>query len=305
MSTYDKQIERIAKKIFVQGKSNEGKPIRARWDSDGAPAYARSVLNERMEFYGECPFPTFRKLGYKTPIWEILWFWQLKSNKVDDLRKLNGTDKTVWDQWEQEDGTIGKSYGWQLGNKKRPMNVMDIDHEQLGYEKYDGKTIDGEHYLMLDQVDHVIQTLLNNPYSNQIKTTLWCVEDIPEMALPPCMYETHWQVWDEKLHLTVNIRSNDMPLGNPFNTFQMYVIQRMIAQVIGREHGTLVFNIDNAHIYDRHEEQMKEMIRRTTFRTPTLWVNPEVKNFYDFTIDDFKLLDYDSGEPIKFEDIAV
>src|SRR5690348_10338906 len=112
MSTYDEQIIRITERIFMHGKSNEGKPIRARWDSDGSPAYARSVLNERMEFYGECPFPTLRKLGYKTPIWEMLWIWQKKSNIVDDLRKLNGTDKTVWDQWEQEDGTIGKAYGW-------------------------------------------------------------------------------------------------------------------------------------------------------------------------------------------------
>ncbi|AGY48750.1 thymidylate synthase [Bacillus phage Staley] len=305
MSTYDEQIVRITNRIFTEGKSNEGKPIRARWDSDGSPAYARSVLNERMVFNGECPFPTLRQLGYKTPIWEFLWMWQKKSNRLDDLRELTGKQKTIWCEWEQEDGTIGKSYGWQLANKKRPVYAGQIDTTQLDKGLYPGKVIDGKPHLMLDQVDHLIQSLIFNRYSNQIKTTLWCVEDIPGMALPPCMYETHWQTWEEKLHLTVNIRSNDMPIGNPFNTFQMYVLQRMIAQVVGMEVGTLVFNIDNAHIYNRHEEQMKEMIQREQFKTPTLWVNPEVKNFYDFTISDFKLLDYESGDPIKFEDIAV
>jgi thymidylate synthase len=303
MSTYDEQIVRITNRIFTEGKSNEGKPIRARWDSDGSPAYARSVLNERMVFNGECPFPTLRKLGYKTPIWEMLWIWQKKSNIVADLRELNGTDKTVWDQWEQEDGTIGRAYGWQLANKYRMFNIKDVRTRDLEQGKELDIAPDGT--IWLDQVDTLVHSLRTNRYSNQIKTTLWSVSDIDFMALPPCVYETHWQTWDEKLHLTVNIRSNDMPPGNPFNCFQYYVLQRMIAQVVGMEVGTLVFNIDNAHIYNRHEEQMLEMIQRPQFKTPTLWVNPEVKNFYDFTIDDFKLLDYESGDPIKFEDIAV
>lgn len=305
MSTYDDQIARIAMNIFMNGKSNVGKPIRARWDSDGSPAYATSVLNERMTFNGECPFPTFRKLGYKTPILEMLWIWQQKSNVVDHLRELNGTNKTVWDQWEREDGTIGKAYGWQLRNKKRPVKASDIVHNKLSQGTFNVERINDYPYLMLDQVDHLIQSLIFNRYSNQIKTTLWCVEDIPDMSLPPCVYETHWQTWNEKLHLTVNIRSNDMPLGNPFNCFQYYVLQRMIAQVVGMEYGTLTFNIDNAHIYDRHEQQMHEMITRKTYKEPYLWVNPEVTNFYDFTIDDFKLFDYEAGDPIKFEDIAV
>jgi len=305
MSTYDRQIKRIVNKIRSKGKSNEGKPIRARWDSDGSPAYARSVLNERMKFNGECPFPTFRKLGYKTPINEIRWIWQKKSHYVDELRVLNGTQKTVWDQWEQEDGTILKAYGWQLRNKKRKFRYENISLDHLDNGYYKVETDEQGEYILLDQVDYLIQSLLTNPYSNQIKTTLWNVEDIDSMALPPCVYETHWQTWDEKLHLTVNIRSNDMPLGNPFNCFQYYVLQRMIAQSVGMKHGTLTFNIDNAHIYNRHEEQIYEMVERPMYKTPKLWVNPEVTNFYDFTIDDFKLLDYEAGDPIKFEDIAV
>jgi thymidylate synthase len=306
MSSYDKQLRRIVRKIKRIGLSNEGKPIRAKWDSDGTPAYARSILNERMKFNGECPFITFRKLGYKMPIHEIRWIAQKKSNDVELLRKMNGTDKTVWDQWQQEDGTILKAYGWQLRHKTRKVKLTPelaemIDSGELEAQFYK----DFSDYVELDQIDYVIYQLKTNRYSNQIKTTLWGVSELDEMALPPCAYETHWQTWDEKLHLTLNIRSNDMPLGSPFNAFQYYVLQRMMAQAVGMKHGTLTINIDNAHIYDRHEEQMYEMVERKSYRTPKLWVNPDVKNFYDFTTEDFKLLDYESGDPIKFEDIAV
>ena len=274
MAEADIQYNQIIKRILNEGKW-DGVP-RARWDN-GEPAFAKTILNQRMMFDNskDIPILTNKKVAIKSAITEILWIWQKKSNVVQELRDMGSP---VWDKFELEDGTIGKAYGWQLGNKKRLVNSEE-----------------------LDQVDYLMHELKTNPYSRRIKTTLWSVEDLPFMSLEPCVYETHWQYWDDKLHLTVNIRSNDMGLGNPFNIFQYSVLHRLISQVVHIPVGTICFNIDNSHVYDRHIDQLSEQIERTTFQAPELWINPDIDNFYDFTMDDIKLINYKHGEPIGLE----
>ncbi|MEE5181063.1 thymidylate synthase [Bacillus subtilis] len=166
---------------------------------------------------------------------------------------------------------------------------------------YGARKIDGEWYVFLDQVNYLIYQLMTNPASRRHITTLWNPDDLDGMSLTPCVYETQWHVKGGKLHLEVRCRSNDMALGNPFNVFQYNVLQRMIAQVTGLELGEYIYHIGDAHIYDRHVEAIKEQMERKSFSAPKLWINPEVKNFYDFTIDDFKLIDYKHGDTIKME----
>lgn len=156
----------------------------------------------------------------------------------------------------------------------------------------------------VDQVDYLLHNLKHNPHSRRHITTLWNPDDLDDMSLTPCVYLTQWHVKDNKLHLVVHIRSNDMALGNPYNVFQYNVLQRMIAQVTGYELGEYIINIGNAHIYTKHVDKLKEQINRTEYPAPKLWINPKITNFYDFTIDDFKLIDYKHGDFIKY-DVAI
>jgi thymidylate synthase len=214
-----------------------------------------------------------------------LWIWQQKDNNVDNLNKMG---VKIWDEWKQSDSTVGKSYGYQMGKKVRRM--------------YAGNALNGNPtYIYFDQVDYLIHELKTNPSSRRHITSLWNIDDLDYMALQPCVWNTHWQVLEGKLHLTVGVRSNDIGLGNPFNVFQYYVLQRMITQVTGYTLGTLTFNIDNIHAYERHLEPLQEQIERTQYKAPEVWINPEITNFYDFTIEDFKLIDYQHGDTLPLE----
>jgi thymidylate synthase len=273
MSQYDILYKNQCKDIMKNGYSDKGQKVRTVY-ADGQPAHTKSILNYQLRFDNvdkEVPILTTKFVAWKWAIKELFWIWQMKSNVVQDLRDMG---VTIWDEWEQEDGTIGKAYAYQL--RKTYKNG-------------------------LDQVDNTLHEIKNNPSSRRIITTLWDVNDVKDMALTPCVWNTQWQPQGNKLHLTVGIRSNDAPLGQPFNVFQYYVLLRMFAQVTGYEVGTLTFNINNVHIYDRHEETLKEQLQNEILTAPTLWINPEVKNFYDFTIDDFKLVDYNHGGRYDFE----
>ena len=269
-----------------------GRKARPKW-KDGKPAHTKAILNAQMKFDNgkEIPMLSTKLVPRKDPVNEMFWIWKYKSNNVDFL--VNELKCKVWNEWKREDGTIGKAYGWQLFNKFRVVKIsnaladMIVSGELSSNWKYGANDT-----VLLDQVDYLIYTLKTNPYSRRIKTTLWCVEDLDDMALEPCVYETHWQVWDDKLQLTVNVRSNDMGLGNPYNIYQYAILHRLIGDVTDRKIGTICFNIDNAHIYDRHMEPLLEQIKRQTHEAPTITINPDVKSFYDFTIDDIKVENY-------------
>jgi thymidylate synthase len=285
MSKFDLIYNGIIKEIIDEGTWDKDQQVRTKW-LDGTPAYTKSIINKQIKLdNSEVPILTTKKVAWKTAIKELLWIWQHKDNNVDNLNKMG---VTIWDEWKLEDGTIGKSYGYQMGKQCRVM--------------YAGDNLKGNPtYIYLDQVDYLLHQLVHNPSSRRHITSLWNINDLDEMALNPCVWNTHWQVLEGKLHLTVGIRSNDIGLGNPFNVFQYHVLQRMIAQVTEYELGTLTFNIDNIHAYERHLEPLNKQYYMDQYKAPELWINPEIKNFYDFTIDDFKLIEYKHGEVLPME----
>lgn len=296
---YDLIYNELVKEVLGHGAWDKDQKVRTVW-ADGAPAYTKSILNAQVKFDNgddTAPLLTTKQVPIKDPIKELFWIWKDKSNKVEDLRKMGCT---VWDEWEQEDGTIGRAYGWQLANKFRRVEVTPLLNQMIENGGLNSVRIEGAH-AYLDQVDYLLYMLKFNPYSRRLKTTLWCVEDLDYMALEPCVYETHWQYWNGKLHLTVNIRSNDIGLGHPYNIYQYSVLHKMIAQVTGHEVGTICFNIDNLHAYERHIDSLKEQIQREPYDPPKLWINPGVESFYEFTLDDIKVINYQHHPRIKME----
>ena len=223
----------------------------------------------------EFPAITLRKTALKSCVDEILWIWQKKSNNINEL------NSHIWDSWADKDGSIGKAYGYQLGVK----------------HKYK----EGE----MDQVDRVIYDLKNNPYSRRIMTNIYVHQDLHEMNLYPCAYSMTFNVTGNKLNAILNQRSNDILTANNWNVVQYAVLVHMIAQVCGFEAGELVHVIADAHIYDRHIPIIKELISRETYPAPKFFINPEIKDFYDFTVDDVRLDDYVTGPQVKNIPVAV
>jgi thymidylate synthase len=296
MPQADKEYDKIIHQIMMEGVWDRGEPVRTKW-SDCTPAYTQSILNAQMHFDGtEVPILTRKKVAERTATKEMLLFWQMKTNRAEDFHNMG---VTIWDEWIKEDGTIGPAYGAQLGKPCRvvPKSQYDIT---LHDPKKEIIEFDVNNWL-IDQVDYLIWQLKTNPTSRRHIVSLWNITDLDEMALTPCVWNSQWIVQNRKLHLIVGVRSNDMALGNPFNVYQYYVLQRMMAQVCKYDIGTLTFNINNAHIYERHVNGLEEQMRNQEFPAPTLWLNPNITNFYDFTMDDIKLFDYISGPTIPFE----
>ncbi len=282
MSYADKVFVDMCKDILENGTSTEGEKVRPVWE-DGTSAYTMKkfgVVN-RYDLSKEFPALTLRRTAIKTCVDELLWIWQKKSNNIKDLKGH------IWDEWADETGSIGKAYGYQMGVK---------------HQYKEG---------MMDQVDRVIYDLKNNPFSRRIMTNIYVHQDLSEMHLYPCAYSMTFNVTqkpgEEKLVLNaiLNQRSNDVLAANNWNVCQYAVLVHMLAQVCDMQVGEFVHVIADAHIYDRHIPIIKELIQREQFPAPKLWINPEVKDFYDFTPDDIKLLDYVHGEQIKDIPIAV
>ena len=230
-----------------------------------------------MALSKEFPALTLRTQAFKGVVRELLWMWQKKSNVVDEL----GKSASIWRAWERPDGTIGKTYGYQLGKKS----------------KYS--------YGELDQVDNLIYLLKNKPMDRRMIVTMWCPEDLHDMALPPCVYESLWDVTDGKLNCTLIQRSGDVlaaAASGGWDTMEYAILVHMLAQVCGYEVGELVHIVHNLHIYDRHADAIQEVLNNPEYPAPKLWINPEVKDFYAFTEDDFRLDDYRSTKlSTKFE----
>lgn len=278
MSLADKYFKEEVNKILETGFNDEAYEVRPKWP-DGTPAHTIKTFCavRRYDLSKEFPILTLRTQAFKGVVRELLWMWQKKSNIVDEL----GKSSSIWRAWEDENGTIGKTYGYQLGKKA----------------KYS--------YGELDQVDNLIYLLKNKPMDRRMITTMWCPEDLHEMNLPSCVYETIWDVSNGKLNCTVIQRSGDMlaaAASGGWDTMQYALLTHMLAQVCGYEVGELVHIVNNLHIYDRHVDAVKEVLENTEYDAPKLWINPEVKDFYSFTEDDFKLIDYQSTKlSTKFE----
>ncbi len=276
MSMADNIFIEMCKDILENGVSTEGEKVRPKWE-DGVYAYTIKkfgVVN-RYDLSKEFPAMTLRKTAFKSCIDEILWIWQKKSSNINDL------NSHIWDAWADENGSIGKAYGYQLSVK----------------HKYK----EGE----MDQVDRVIFDLKNNPYSRRIMTNIYVHQDLHEMRLYPCAYSMTFNVTKNKdserlvLNAILNQRSNDILAANSWNVCQYSVLLHMLAQVCGYQVGELVHVISDAHIYDRHIPIIKELIERPTYDAPTFWMNPEVKDFYEFKVEDFELKDYHYGPKVE------
>ncbi len=263
MSFADKVFVENINDILTNGFSDEQLNVRPRWE-DGTPAHTikKFAMVNRYDLSKEFPIITLRKTYFKSCIDELLWIWQKKSNKISEL------GSHVWDSWADENGTIGKAYGYQLG-------VKHIYPE-------------GE----FDQVDRVLFDLKNNPASRRIMTNLYNHHDLHEMGLAPCAYGLTLNVTGNKLNGMLNQRSQDMLTANNWNVAQYAVLMHMMAQVCDLEVGELVHVIADAHIYDRHIPIVEEVIKNEQFPAPKFEINPDIKDFYAFTKDDFKLVDY-------------
>ena len=276
MSYADKVFIDMCRDIIDNGVSTEGEKVRPKWE-DGSFAYTlkKFCVVNRYDLSKEFPALTLRRTGIKSCVDELLWIWQRKSNNVHDLKPH------IWDSWADEDGSIGKAYGYQ----------MSVKHQ---YKEG-----------MMDQVDRVIYDLKNNPYSRRIMTNIYVHQDLHEMNLYPCAYSMTFNVTGNRLNAILNQRSQDILAANNWNVVQYAALVYMMAQVCDMEPGELVHVIADAHIYDRHIPIIKEMIKREIYPAPKVTLNPEVKDFYEFTTDDFKIEDYQAGEQIKDIPIAI
>lgn len=282
MSLADHIFIDMCNDILTNGTSTEGEKVRPHWP-DGTPAYTIKkfgVVN-RYDLSKEFPILTLRRTALKSATDEMLWIWQRKSNNIHDL------NSHVWDEWADENGSIGKAYGYQM---------------QVKHQYKEG---------MMDQVDRVIYDLKNNPFSRRIMTNIYVHQDLHEMNLYPCAYSMTFNVTKEKdsdrltLNGVLNQRSNDVLAANNWNVCQYALLLMMIAQVCDMKAGELLHVIADAHIYDRHIPLVKELISRETHPAPKVWLNPEVKDFYAFTVEDLHVEDYVTGPQIKNIPIAV
>jgi len=276
MSYADKVFIDMCRDILENGTSTEGEKVRPRWE-DGTPAYTIKkfgVVN-RYDLSKEFPILTLRRTALKSATDEMLWIWQQKSNNINDLHSH------IWDEWADADGSIGKAYGYQLGVK---------------HQYKEG---------MMDQVDRVIYDLKHNPYSRRIMTNIYVHQDLSEMNLYPCAYSMTFNVTGNTLNAILNQRSQDILAANGWNVSQYAALVHMFAQVSGLQVGEFVHVIADAHIYDRHIPIIKELIKREQFDAPKLIINKDITNFYDFTVNDFVLENYKTGEQIKNIPVAV
>lgn len=276
MSKADNLFISMCQKILDEGFSSEGQTVRARWE-DGTPAHTIKTFGvvNRYNLREEFPALTLRPTAIKLCVDEMLWIWQKKSNNINDL------NSKIWNQWADENGSIGKAYGYQLAKKY--------------------KFSQGE----MDQVDNVLWQLKNTPYSRRIMTNIYNFQDLSEMGLEPCAYSMTFNVTGNILNGILNQRSQDILAANNWNVVQYSVLLHMLAQVSGLEAGELVHVISDAHIYDRHIPLIKELIKRETYPAPKFSLNPEVKDFYDFTVDDIKIGNYQKGPQITNIPIAI
>ncbi|MCR5344114.1 thymidylate synthase [Butyrivibrio sp. FC2001] len=283
MSKADEIFINMCKDILENGTSTEGEKVRPHWE-DGTPAYTIKkfgVVN-RYNLAEEFPIMTLRKTALKSATDEMLWIWQQKSNNVNDLHSH------IWDEWADETGSIGKAYGYQMSVKHKYKEGM------------------------FDQVDRVIYDLKNNPFSRRIMTNIYVHQDLSEMNLYPCAYSMTFNVTQKKgedrltLNAILNQRSQDVLAANNWNVVQYSVLVHMLAQVCDMNVGELVHVIADAHIYDRHVDIIRELIKREPKPAPKFHLNPDVHDFYEFTRNDVSLENYEvAGEQITNIPIAI
>ena len=286
MAYADKVFKEMCRDIIDNGCSTEGELVRPHWE-DGTSAYTIKkfgVVN-RYDLRKEFPALTLRRTALKSAMDEILWIYQKKSNNIEDLKSH------IWDEWADEEGSIGKAYGYQIG-------------ERYIHHKWEGQNV------WLDQMDGVIYDLKNTPFSRRIITDVYNFKDLHEMNLYPCAHHVQYNVTVDKdgnkiLNMMLKQRSQDVLAANNWNVCQYSILLMMIAQVVDMIPGELLHVIADCHIYDKHIPIIEELIKREEYEAPKVWLNPEIKDFYQFTTDDLHVENYQTGEQIKNIPIAI
>lgn len=267
MSIADTLFIQNCRDILENGVWDTDYEVRPRWE-DGTPAHTikKFGIVNRYDLSKEFPILTVRRTALKSAVDELLWIWQKKSNRISEL------SSHIWDSWADENGTIGKAYGYQLGKKHKYREGM------------------------FDQVDRVLYDLKHNPTSRRIMTNIYNHDELSEMQLYPCAYSVTFNVSGSKLNAILHQRSQDMLTANGWNTCQYAVLVHMMAHSSGLEPGELMHVIADAHIYDRHVPLVEQLMKNETFDAPRFVMNKEKTDFYDFTVDDFRLEDYKYSE---------
>lgn len=282
MSKADDVFCAMCADIINNGTTTGGQKVRPRWE-DGTPAYTIKKFGvcNRYDLREEFPALTLRRTALKSAMDEVLWIYQRKSNNIHDL------NSHIWDEWADENGSIGKAYGYQIGVKSH-------------YPQGD-----------LDQMDKVLLDLRETPYSRRIMTNTYVFSDLSEMNLYPCAYSVTYNVTQEPdedrptLNMLLNQRSQDVLAANNWNVCQYAILLMMVAQVNNMIPGELVHMIADAHIYDRHVDIVRELISRPHHAAPKVSLNPDVKDFYAFTTADLIVEGYEHGPQVKNIPIAV
>ena len=322
MSYADECFKRTCKDILENGTSTEGEKVRPHW-KDGTPAYTVKQFGivNTYDLRKEFPAITLRRMGLKSAMDEILWIYQKKSNNVHDL------SSGIWDDWADRFGSIGAAYGAQIAKKNICTDVSEEglknafncifedgagDTVKICRDRSTGRIIASlgvyKNWSM-DQMDKVIYDLKNTPFSRRIMTSMWNPQEQWAMALAPCAYSVTYNVTEENgemvLNAVLNQRSQDMLAANGWNTAQYAILLMMVAQTVGMIPGRLVHVITDCHIYDRHIPMIEELLKRDGYPAPKVHLNPAVKDFYQFTVDDLIVEDYQYGEQIKNIPVAV
>lgn len=273
MTKADEYFLKEARELLEHGFSDERMDVRPRWE-DGTPAHTVKtfgVVNRYDLSKGEFPILTLRRAPFGYAVKETLWIFQRKSNNVNDLDSRN------WDAWADENGSIGKTYGYVAGER---------------YDFPEG---------FMDQVDNVLLNLRENPMNRRMAIQLFRPEYIKQSGLPPCLCSYFFDVADGKLNMAVIMRSCDFLAAagaGQSDEIGMAILQYMMARSSGLTPGTLLVVKNNLHIYDRHIPIVREICSKSPQKPPVFWINPEITDFYGFKKTDFRLIGYEA-EPIK------
>ena len=297
MALWDKEYLKLCKKILDEGKEVEN---RTGINTIKIPAY-----HFEFDLEKEFPFLTTKQLFYRQAILEMLWIYQVKSN---DVRWLQDRNVHIWDEWEVDEN--GK---WKATQMMPDENGKLVKKEiERDFGKDWAHTIGTAYGWIVNKyglTDNLINTLKNNKTDRRMVMSLWQNEFLKTAVLPSCVWSSEWDVTDDHLNAWVHQRSCDVPLGLPFNVTQYATLVNMLAKTCGLKPGTLDWSIKDAHIYVNQvngiKEQLKRMDELGDFEAPKLWLNPEVKNFFDYDnskdLKDVKILNYKHRGKISFD----
>jgi thymidylate synthase len=232
-----------------------------------------STFGYQMRFDLQQGFPvlTTKKLHLRSIIHELLWFLKGDTN----IAYLKENNVTIWDEWADENGDLGPVYGYQWRSWPTP---------------------DGRH---IDQIANLVEQIKRNPDSRRLLVSAWNVAYVDEMALPPCHTMFQFYVAEGKLSCQLYQRSADTFLGVPFNIASYALLTMMVAQVCDLEPGEFIHTLGDAHLYNNHLDQARLQLTRDFRPLPQMKINPEVKDLFAFTFDDFELVNYDPHPHIK------